>query len=240
MRYPVGGLVLAVAAMLPGAPAGAAQTNEFSEALKLKPNYEHGHTLYEACAACHQSNGAGVAEGNIPNISGRHYEDILKRLADVRGTETADPRMEWFASRHHLKSPQDLADVAAFISSLPAQPTQAASLDPFLSYSGAELFQRFCASCHGSSGYGDGPVAPSLKVPVPDLTGLTQRAGGHFPVERVQMIIDGRAVLPTHGTRSMPVWGYEFEARVPPDQPGRATAQILIGRLVDYLSSIQK
>lgn len=120
----------------------------------------------------------------------------------------------------------------------PALP--ASDLEPFMSYSGAQLFQRFCASCHGSSGYGDGPVAPSLKVLIPDLTGLAQRAGGHFPAQRVQEIIDGRAVLPAHGTRPMPVWGYEFEAQVPPDQPGRAKAQRLIDRLVDYLGSIQR
>ena len=240
MRCPIGLLALGVAAMLLGAPAKTAQTNELQEAPKLKPNYERGHLLYETCAACHQSNGAGVAEGNIPNIAGRDYEVILKRLVDFRDTKTADPRMQWFASQHRLKGPQDLADVAAFISRLPAQPTQASGLEPFLSYSGADLFQRFCASCHGSSGHGDGPVARSLKVLIPDLTELTQRAGGHFPARRVQEIIDGRAVLPAHGTRSMPVWGYEFEAQVPPDQPGRATAQRLIDRLADYLSSIQR
>ncbi len=240
MRCPIGVLALGVAAMLLSAPAGTAQTDELSAALKLKPDYEHGRALYETCAACHQSHGAGVAEGGIPNIAGRQYEAILKQLVDFRDGKTADPRMEQFTSKHHLKGLQDLADVAAFISRLPVQPTQAGHSQPFTSYSGAELFQQFCASCHGPSGYGDGPVAPSLKVLVPDLTGLTLRAGGHFPAERVQKIIDGRAVLPAHGTRAMPVWGYEFEAQVPPDQPARATAQLLIDRLIDYLSSIQR
>jgi mono/diheme cytochrome c family protein len=116
----------------------------------------------------------------------------------------------------------------------------AADLEPFLGYSGAQLFQRFCASCHGPSGYGDGPVADSLKVAIPDLTQLAKRSGGRFPDDRVREIIDGRAVLPSHGTRPMPVWGYELEAQVPADQPGRATAQTLIDRLVDHLRSIQR
>ena len=85
--------------------------------------------------------------------------------------------------------------------------------EPFADYSGAQLFGRFCASCHGSLGFGDGPVAPSLKVMIPDLTQLSKRSGGRFPDERVREIIDGRAVLPAHGTRPMPVWGYELEAR---------------------------
>jgi len=116
----------------------------------------------------------------------------------------------------------------------------AEDLEPFMDYSGDQLFQRFCASCHGRSGYGDGPVAPALKIMIPDLTRLSQRSGGQFPEKRVLEIIDGRAVLPAHGTRPMPVWGYEFEAQVPPDQPGRATAQTLIYRLVEHLRSMQR
>lgn len=76
------------------------------------------------------------------------------------------------------------------------------------SYSGAELYQRFCASCHGYSGFGDGPVASQLKVSVPDLTRIAKRHGGVFPAEDVRRIIDGRSVHMAHGTRTMPVWGY--------------------------------
>ena len=117
---------------------------------------------------------------------------------------------------------------------------QATDLAPFLDYNGDQLFQRFCASCHGKFGYGDGPVAPAIKVLIPDLTQLSKRSGGRFPADRVREIIDGRAVLPAHGTRPMPVWGYELEAQVPEDQPSRAAAQGLIDRLVDYLSSRQR
>ncbi len=128
--------------------------------------------------------------------------------------------------------------VAALLSASPV--LLASDLNPFLDYNGAQLYQRFCASCHGPLGYGDGPVAPSLKVLIPDLTELTKRAGGRFPADRVHEIIDGRAVLTAHGTRPMPVWGYELEAQVPPDQPGREMAQGLIDRLVDHLRSIQR
>lgn len=115
----------------------------------------------------------------------------------------------------------------------------AGELAPFLEYSGSQLFQRFCASCHGPLGYGDGPVAASLKVVLPDLTELSKRSGGRFPADRVREIVDGRAVLPAHGTRPMPVWGYELEAQMP-DQSGRDTAQGLIDRLVMHLQSIQR
>jgi mono/diheme cytochrome c family protein len=119
----------------------------------------------------------------------------------------------------------------------------AGNSDPFADYGGAELFGRFCASCHGSAARGDGPVASSLKVVVPDLTGLAGRHAGRFPEERVREIIDGRAVLPAHGSRLMPVWGYEFEARAGERADvasPRAEAQALIDRLVEYLRSLQR
>lgn len=127
---------------------------------------------------------------------------------------------------------------------LPAVAPSAAGIEPFTGYSGAQLFGRFCASCHGALGFGDGPVAPSLKVMIPDLTELSKRSGGRFPDERVREIIDGRAVLPAHGTRPMPVWGYELEAQAAAAQPTAAsprdTAQTLIDRLVDHLRSMQR
>jgi mono/diheme cytochrome c family protein len=117
----------------------------------------------------------------------------------------------------------------------------AAEIEPLLSYTGQQLYQRFCASCHGPQAYGDGPVAPMLKVMVPDLTRIARRQqGGEFPEQRIREIVDGRAVLPAHGLRDMPVWGYELEAQAPPEQSGRAAAQSLIDKLVAYLRTIQQ
>ncbi|HEY3517335.1 MAG TPA: cytochrome c, partial [Gammaproteobacteria bacterium] len=77
-------------------------------------------------------------------------------------------------------------------------------------YSGPELFDRFCASCHGSEARGDGPVAASLNVAVPDLTTIAARYG-EFPSMLIRDTIDGRGIdKRAHGTRTMPVWGYEF------------------------------
>jgi putative copper resistance protein D len=40
---------------------------------------------------------------------------------------------------------------------------------------GARLFGKYCIGCHGESGMGDGPTAPSLPRPPADLTGLHVR-----------------------------------------------------------------
>lgn len=116
----------------------------------------------------------------------------------------------------------------------------ATDVESLSAYTGEQLFARFCASCHGDKAYGDGPVAPALKVMVPDLSRVSARNGGRFPEERIRRVVDGRAMLPAHGNRFMPVWGYEFEAQAGADEPGRASAQRLIDRLVEYLRTIQQ
>lgn len=106
-------------------------------------------------------------------------------------------------------------------------------------YTGAQLYQRFCASCHGTHAAGNGPVASFFKIAPPDLTQLTHRNGGQFPEERVRKIIDGRSSVLPHGTRSMPVWGFEFAAAAGNTDAAREQSKALIDRLVDYLRSIQ-
>jgi mono/diheme cytochrome c family protein len=110
----------------------------------------------------------------------------------------------------------------------------------YAAHSGAELFQQFCAACHGTDGRGGGPVAGSLATLVPDLTRLSERHDGRFPAAEVREIIDGRAVVIAHGTRFMPVWGYEFWIEEGADVVAEEEARIIIDRLVDYLGSIQE
>jgi mono/diheme cytochrome c family protein len=107
-------------------------------------------------------------------------------------------------------------------------------------YTGEELFQRFCASCHGESARGDGPVARGLATVVPDLTAITRRYG-EFPAAVIRESIDGRGVVITaHGTRFMPVWGYEFWIEEGADILAEERARETIDRLVEYLRSIQR
>jgi len=115
--------------------------------------------------------------------------------------------------------------------------TVAARAQDFSGYSGEQLYMRFCASCHGTSGQGDGVVAKSLTVMVPDLTRIARRQGGVFPEEQVRRIIDGRETRPPHGDRAMPVWGYEFSSHA---GGAGAKTDAMLQRLTDYLRSLQK
>ena len=106
-------------------------------------------------------------------------------------------------------------------------------------YSGEELFNRFCASCHGAEARGDGPVSRSLNVAVPDLTTIAARYG-EFPSMLIRDVIDGRGVdLRAHGTRTMPVWGYEFWIEEGGDVNAQRAVRNAINRLVEYVESVQ-
>ena len=76
--------------------------------------------------------------------------------------------------------------------------------------SGAELYQVYCATCHGTDGKGKGPAAPALKARVPDLTLLSKNGGGKFPLMKVQQVIQGDVVVVSHGSREMPIYGDMF------------------------------
>ena len=106
------------------------------------------------------------------------------------------------------------------------------------SLAGRDLFEFYCATCHGRDGRGQGPVAIALKAPPPDLTRLTAHNGGTFPRERVQMFVthDGSTLSPAHGTAEMPVWGPVFRGLDPSD----TLAAIRIANVVQYIESIQE
>ena len=72
-------------------------------------------------------------------------------------------------------------------------------------------YNRYCRSCHGEWGKGDGAVAKVLKVPPADLTRVAQRNGGEFPFDDVFKTIDGRKGVQGHGLRDMPIWGNVFQ-----------------------------
>lgn len=107
-------------------------------------------------------------------------------------------------------------------------------------YSGEELFDRFCASCHGPQARGDGPVSRSLNVAVPDLTTIAVRYGD-FPSALIRDVVDGRGIdLRAHGTRTMPVWGYEFWVEEGGDVNAQRAVRNAIDKLVDYVRSVQR
>jgi mono/diheme cytochrome c family protein len=110
----------------------------------------------------------------------------------------------------------------------------------YVAMSGKDLYQRFCASCHGAEGHGDGAAAASFKVEVPDLTLIAHRAGNVYPRDRVIRIIDGRYILGAHGSRTMPVWGEDLSRLEIGNPDAERATRVVIDRLADYVGQLQK
>ncbi len=105
---------------------------------------------------------------------------------------------------------------------------------------GQQYFQRYCSACHGLTGRGDGPAAPALQPPPADLTRIAQRRGGHFPVAEIAAFIDGRTVMPAHGSREMPIWGERFGEMGGGGSVGEEVVRGNLLILIEYLRSLQR
>jgi mono/diheme cytochrome c family protein len=102
--------------------------------------------------------------------------------------------------------------------------------------SGAELYKRHCAVCHGNDLKGNGPAPPPFKDFPPDLTTLAQRHGGKFPEAYVMDVLRNGVSMPAHGLTEMPIWGLDFRA-----SEGLSPAQVTsrITELTNYIKSRQ-
>lgn len=105
---------------------------------------------------------------------------------------------------------------------------------------GQALYRRYCASCHGESGDGNGSLAASLRRSPSDLRLIAKRHGGRFDEAYVMHIIDGRLAVAEHGTREMPVWGAVFESEHRPEGYPGYISLLHARALTDYLRSIQQ
>ena len=107
---------------------------------------------------------------------------------------------------------------------------------------GEALYVELCAVCHGMEGKGDGPAAPALADPVPDLTTIKMNADGVFPRDGIEKTIRGQDRVAAHGTMDMPIWGHVFADARPDRKPGLrwALAEQRIQNLASYIETIQK
>jgi hypothetical protein len=108
--------------------------------------------------------------------------------------------------------------------------------------SGEALYRAHCAVCHGIEATGHGPMVTVMTVQPADLTRLTQRYDGVFPLERVAARIDGRDPLVSHGS-DMPVYGQFYQGRdvaLKTDAGQPLMTSQPIADLVAWLRTIQK
>jgi cytochrome c553 len=155
---------------------------EYSAALALQADVDHGAELFLNCISCHGSGGLGRLDGTVPRIAGQHYRVLVRQIVDFRHGKRWDYRMEEVASNQHaLVEPQDIADVAAYVAGL-EEDTESAVGDGTQLQAAAAVYRSQCQSCHGIRGEGD----PARMIP--------KIGGQHFGylVRQIHDAVDGR------------------------------------------------
>lgn len=114
-------------------------------------------------------------------------------------------------------------------------PTKKSSVPSSNSPSGAKLYKKHCQVCHGSDLKGVGPVPEPYKVP-PDLTTLSSRHAGKFPVVYVKDVLRNGAIMPAHGLAQRPAWGTDFREM---DGLDATQVKLRIANLTNYIESRQ-
>ncbi len=119
----------------------------------LKGDVKNGEAAYEVCSACHLPSGSGRSDGTFPQLAGQHTSVLIKQIADIRAGRRDNPIMYPFATT--LSDSQELADVAAYIQTLPIPPGNGTGPGGDHLKLGDELYHRDCVKCHGQNGEGD-------------------------------------------------------------------------------------
>lgn len=127
---------------------------EVEAALHLTPNLESGKKVFRTCTVCHLPEGWGTLNGQYPQVAGQLASVIIKQLADIRARNRDNPTMRPFTSPQLLGGTQQIADVAAYISSLPMNPRNGVGPGTDLEH-GEKLYKDNCVDCHGANGEGD-------------------------------------------------------------------------------------
>lgn len=134
--------------------AGAAdQQDELQQALQLTPDINNGKKVYALCSTCHYRNGWGKQDGSFPVIAGQHRQVLIKQLADIRSRKRNNPTMFPFSDPATLGGVQAIADVTAYIASLPPDPSPGTGSGESLERAQL-LYEEHCAACHGTQGEG--------------------------------------------------------------------------------------
>ena len=148
-----------------GAAASPTRVDQLvRNALQLDPNASHGAALYlQNCARCHGQGAIGDPRNVTPALAAQREAYLIKQLADFTELEREGPEMHSVVARSPLNEAQTLADIAAYLSHLPATRAVETS-DGKGAELGEAIYQEQCASCHEEDARGDDDgFVPSLR-----------------------------------------------------------------------------
>ncbi|HLJ77166.1 MAG TPA: cytochrome c [Acidobacteriaceae bacterium] len=125
-----------------------------------------------------------------------------------------------------------IAQTGTQIKTVPVKQTSPAS--------GKQMYETYCAVCHGMDGRGTGPAAVALKDAPTNLVQLAKQNGGNFPDAHVYAVLQFGVENSAHGSKDMPVWGPALRSL----NEGTPTSSMLehqrIANLTNYLKSLQE
>lgn len=130
------------------------QDPELARLLSRQGDPAKGKISYEICRGCHKADASGKPEAGYPQLAGQHPSVLIKQMVDVRAGRRDSPKMHPFIE-HDVVASNELADIAAYLHGLPVPATNGRGEGHQLDL-GKHLYNRDCASCHGSHGEGDG------------------------------------------------------------------------------------
>jgi len=119
----------------------------------------------------------------------------------------------------------------------PVISTKHVAIDSVNPSDGPGMYVKYCASCHGVTGKGDGPAAPAFRRPPTNLTVLATNNGGTFPTLLVLHTLKFGPSAPKHGNVQMPVWDNVF--RRMHWYSDDSIPQIRIRVLTEYIKTLQ-
>ena len=145
---------------------GFALTLALAGPLSAQEDAAAGQAAYAVCAACHGADGAGQAALNAPAIAGQEGWYLIRQLqnfkAGVRGggSDTFGAQMAPMAMA--LATDADIANVAAYISSMPVATIEHTEGGDAAA---GQAAYAVCAACHGPTGEGiEAMNAPNLTL----------------------------------------------------------------------------
>ncbi len=128
---------------------------------------ENGKKIYVSCAACHGAQGEGIPALNAPALAGQAAGYLVRQLehfrTGTRGSDPADiPGAQMRGMAGTLTGEADIADVVAFIGTLPVVISPAGSpTGGTVTRNGENQYNAACGACHGRRAEGN----PNLHSP---------------------------------------------------------------------------
>ena len=104
---------------------------------------------------------------------------------------------------------------------------------------GHEMYDHLCAACHGMTGRGDGPAAPALSNPVPDLTQFRSNTESDYHAQ-LEKVISGLDRTVHKDIVGMPLWFREFQyvRRDKFGHPRTMYANLKVHSLAEYVEEL--